>query len=96
MFYILDGQFAFISGNQTMTGTTGDAFYLPKNVVHTFKNVGAKPGPPASSARRPTGFEKFVPEAGCPCTDASPACTSGRRGRHRQADGRLRQATEWK
>jgi quercetin dioxygenase-like cupin family protein len=71
MFYIIDGQFAFISGEHTLTGSMGDAVYLPKDIVHTFKNVGSTPARVLVGAA-PSGFEKFVPEAGCRCDEKTP------------------------
>jgi quercetin dioxygenase-like cupin family protein len=70
LFYILDGTFSFIFGEHTLSGSTGDAFYLPKGIVHTFKNVGDKPARMLVAAA-PCGFERFIPEAGERCTDLS-------------------------
>ena len=70
MFFILDGQFAFTLADRTYPGSHGDAFYLPKGIVHTFKNFGGRPGR-FLVGTTPCGFERFIPEAGCPCTDRS-------------------------
>lgn len=89
-FYILDGQFTLVFGDQTLSGSTGDSFYLPKGIVHTFKNIGTKPGRLLVGAT-PSGFEKFIPEAGCPCTDArqpAPAVDDAAIGKLMTACGR--------
>jgi quercetin dioxygenase-like cupin family protein len=70
MFYILDGDMGFIFGDKTMTGKTGDAVYLPKGIVHTFKNLRTTPSRMLVCAA-PCGFEKFVSEAGQLCKDGN-------------------------
>jgi quercetin dioxygenase-like cupin family protein len=58
-FYLLDGQMSFIRGDDVIIANPGDAFFLPRDLVHTFHNSGNK------SARMlvlagPCGFEKFM------------------------------------
>jgi quercetin dioxygenase-like cupin family protein len=68
LFYIIEGDFAFVLGNQRFRGGPGTTAFLPRGVVHTFKNVGSSPGRFLVLAT-PAGFGGFVAEAGCACTD---------------------------
>src|SRR5206468_2202004 len=69
---VLEGSFGFISGDYSLVGGPGDAFYLPRGIVHTFKNITDQPGRLLLAAT-PPGFEKFVPEAGDRCLPGSVA-----------------------
>jgi quercetin dioxygenase-like cupin family protein len=68
MFYILEGQFGLVFGEQSLVAKTGDAFYLPKNIPHTYKNIGNKPGRFLVWSV-PSGFADFVKAMESPATD---------------------------
>src|SRR5690242_13377405 len=40
MFYVLDGSFAFVFDKTVIRGEGGTCVFLPRGIVHTFKNVG--------------------------------------------------------
>src|SRR5262245_29243899 len=66
-FYVLDGELQFISGEQRFTGGPGSFVFLPRNIPHGFRVVGA------SAARMlilitPGGFEQFVMEMSEPAS----------------------------
>jgi quercetin dioxygenase-like cupin family protein len=63
IFYVVDGDFAFISNKQILRGLAGFAAYLPKGIPHTFKNVGDRSGKLVVAAV-PSGFERFVRQVG--------------------------------
>ena len=73
-FYLLDGQMSFMHRDDVFIANPGDAFFLPRDQVHTFHNPGK------TSARMivlaaPCGFEKFMLEFARPkseCADAPP------------------------
>ncbi len=44
MMYVLDGEYEVRLGDQTLRVTAGQAVGMPRNVPHTFKNVGATDG----------------------------------------------------
>jgi mannose-6-phosphate isomerase-like protein (cupin superfamily) len=73
LFYVLDGEFAFVFGDHLLHGTPGFCVHLPKGIPHTFKNVGSRPGRLLVAAM-PCGFESFIPTAGTPCADPAGPC----------------------
>jgi mannose-6-phosphate isomerase-like protein (cupin superfamily) len=42
-YFILEGQFEFRVGEQTITAGPGDFMLAPRGVPHTFRNVGSSP-----------------------------------------------------
>ena len=70
MFYVVDGQFAFVFDKSVIRGDAGTCVFLPRDIVHTFRNVGEKPGT-LLVATMPGGFHKFGECASMPCTDPS-------------------------
>ena len=69
-FYILEGEFSLLRGDQTFAATAGSLVYIPKGTLHTFKNVGISPGR-FLVVITPAGFEKFFEEIGELATDKS-------------------------
>ena len=60
-FYLLEGTLTLTSGEQTMQASAGDFVFLPRGIMHTFKNIGD------THARMliivtPAGIEKFFEE----------------------------------
>jgi quercetin dioxygenase-like cupin family protein len=69
-FYLLDGQMSFILGDDLFIANPGDAFFLPRDVVHTFHNHGTKPARMLVLAG-PCGFEKFMLEFARPKSESA-------------------------
>jgi quercetin dioxygenase-like cupin family protein len=44
IFYVLEGQFEISVGEQTVAAATGAMVVGPRNIPHTFRNVGARDG----------------------------------------------------
>lgn len=63
MFYLLEGTIQFTFEDHTYIGKAGDAVYLPKGRVHTFKNVGTE-GARFLVTATSCNFERFAAEAG--------------------------------
>ncbi len=42
-FYVLDGEVEFLKGERTVRAEVGEFVFIPKGVVHGFKNVGQEP-----------------------------------------------------
>jgi len=67
-FYVLEGELEFLVGDDTIRAGAGSFVYVPKETMHTFKNVGTEPAKFLATVV-PGGFEKFFFEAGEPATD---------------------------
>jgi quercetin dioxygenase-like cupin family protein len=64
-YYVLEGELEILDGDRTFTATAGSYVYIPRGVLHRFKNVGEK------TARMlllftPAGFDGFFFEVGQP------------------------------
>lgn len=67
-FYVLEGEFSFLLGGETIRAVAGDFVHVPKGTVHTYRNVGTAP------ARHlvvltPGGFEEFFDAIARPAPD---------------------------
>src|SRR5690606_36029208 len=67
MFYVLSGTFRFWCGEETFVGGPGTNMVLPRNIPHTYKNVGTTEGRILAAAIF-GGFENFFIEV-----ESSPA-----------------------
>jgi quercetin dioxygenase-like cupin family protein len=57
-FYVQEGRFGFFLGGQWQEHGPGSVVYMPRSIVHTFKNIGEKPGRLLITTY-PSGFERF-------------------------------------
>lgn len=57
-YYILEGEFLVLSGHQVVRATPGTFIFLPRGIVHAFRNVGTAPGRFLDIVT-PAGFEQF-------------------------------------
>ena len=57
-FYVLEGQASFLVDGQWQDVPVGTALFMPRGVVHTFRNVGPAPLKMLVTTR-PSGFEQF-------------------------------------
>ena len=69
-FCVLEGEYEFLVGELTIRASAGSVVYGPRNIPHTFKNVGS------TSAKMlvfvtPAGVEEFFEEVGEEATDKS-------------------------
>jgi quercetin dioxygenase-like cupin family protein len=60
-FYVLEGEFLFQLGTQTMMATAGTFVFVPRDVPHAFENVGNQPGR-ILGILTPGGYEQFFEE----------------------------------
>jgi mannose-6-phosphate isomerase-like protein (cupin superfamily) len=68
-FYVLDGEFEFLTGEDTVRAGAGSLVYVPRGTLHAFKNVGEGPGRMLNS-QTPGGLhERFFEEIGEEATD---------------------------
>ena len=66
--YILEGEFQFQLGEQTIVATAGTFLYCPKHLSHGFTNIGEKPAK-FLTWHTPSGLEKFFAQVGVPAVD---------------------------
>jgi quercetin dioxygenase-like cupin family protein len=71
LFYILDGEVEFFVDDTRVPSRPGMAVWAPRDVVHTFKNVGPRPARSLVVAL-PCNFENFYRDCGEPFTLGSP------------------------
>jgi quercetin dioxygenase-like cupin family protein len=67
---VLEGEYEFSVGERTILAGAGSIVYGPRNLPHTFKNVGTKPARMRAFVT-PAGFEGFLEEVGEEVTDES-------------------------
>ena len=67
-FYVVEGQFWFLYGEKTVDAGPGSFVHVPRGTLHTYNNVGTKPGK-LFVIVSPAGLEKFFEELGQPVTD---------------------------
>ena len=60
-FYVLEGEFLFQLGTQTVMATAGTFVFVPRDVPHAFENVGNQPGR-ILGIMTPGGYEQFFEE----------------------------------
>lgn len=61
MIYVIDGKFLLRNGDQNIEGEAGTMVYIPKGVIHNFKNVGTETGKILVTLT-PGGHEDFLYE----------------------------------
>ncbi|MDQ4078413.1 MAG: quercetin 2,3-dioxygenase [Chloroflexota bacterium] len=70
-FYVLDGEFELLVGDQIVRGEPGTYVFVPSGTVHRFGCVGDRPGR-ILIVFTPGGIEGFFREAGTQATDDGP------------------------
>jgi len=63
LFYVVEGEFEFRAGGETVRRTAGGSVFGRRGVPHAFANVGATPGK-LIIAVTPAGLEDFFREIG--------------------------------
>ena len=66
-FFLLQGHMVFTVGGETYDAHPGSAIYVPRNVAHSFQNVGEGPAKMLFMFS-PAGMEGMFPEIGKPGT----------------------------
>jgi mannose-6-phosphate isomerase-like protein (cupin superfamily) len=70
LFWVLEGELEFLVGQRTIRASAGSVIYGPRNVPHTFKNVGSVPARMLAFVT-PAGIEEFFEEVGEEATERS-------------------------
>jgi quercetin dioxygenase-like cupin family protein len=66
-FFLLQGHMVFTVGGETYDALPGSAIYVPRNVAHSYQNVGEGPAK-MLFMYSPAGMEGMFPEIGKPGT----------------------------
>ena len=64
-FVLLDGQMSFTVDGQTHDASTGTVLYVPRDVAHSYRNIGDGPAR-MLFMYSPAGMDGMVPEIGAP------------------------------
>lgn len=62
-FQVLEGEYEFTVGGQTIKAQKGATLFAPRGIPHSFRNVGRSPGH-LMVVLTPAGFEEFFEEVG--------------------------------
>jgi mannose-6-phosphate isomerase-like protein (cupin superfamily) len=62
-YYVLEGEFEFVCGDERVTGGAGTFVFGPRGVPHRYKNIGSTPGR-VLFGFTPGGIEAFFEELG--------------------------------
>lgn len=65
VFYIIEGEFEFLMGDERIRASSGSVVYGPKGTAHTYRNVGPGDGL-FLATMTPAGFEHYFEEVGEP------------------------------
>jgi quercetin dioxygenase-like cupin family protein len=71
-FYVLDGTFEILLGDETVRAEPGDFAFVPRGTVHRFANTGDTPARMLITFS-PSGMEGFFRAAGTPADGDGPA-----------------------
>jgi quercetin dioxygenase-like cupin family protein len=71
-FYVLEGEFEILLGDELVQAGPGDFAFVPRGTVHRFANIGDAPGR-ILILFTPGGLEGFFRAAGTPATGDGPA-----------------------
>lgn len=69
-FFVLEGEIEFLEGDRTFVAGVGSFVFIPKGVVHAFKNVGTGTARILATAT-PAGLEEYFREAGRPAGEGA-------------------------
>ena len=67
-FYILEGRFSFQHGDKQTVLEAGSFVYIPRGMLHTFRNIDNRQGRMLVTIT-PAGLEEFFYSIGTPATD---------------------------
>ena len=91
--YVLDGEFEILHGDETLRLTAGGFAFVPRGTVHRFENVGDKPSR-VLIVFTPGGFEGFFLEAGLPVVEGEAAPPLGPEEIERSREAAIRYGLE--
>ena len=69
--YVLDGTFSFLNGTEWIEVSAGSFLWIPREVVHTFRNTGQQTGRLLSTNTLPGSHERWFRHVGVPIADSA-------------------------
>ena len=69
--YVLEGTFSFLNGDAWFAAETGSFVWIPRGVVHAFRNVGTTAGRLISTNNLPGSHERWFRHVGVPIDDVA-------------------------
>jgi quercetin dioxygenase-like cupin family protein len=96
MWFVLDGEFEILHGDEALRLTAGGFAFVPRGTLHRFENVGDRPAR-VLIVFTPGGFDGFFFEAGLPVVDGEtpPALGPDEIERSRDAAARYGMDVRW-
>jgi mannose-6-phosphate isomerase-like protein (cupin superfamily) len=70
-FYVLEGEYEFLTGEGTVRVGPGSFVHVPKGTLHTLRTVGEMPGRTLVIVAPPGPVERFFEDVGVPADDRS-------------------------
>jgi mannose-6-phosphate isomerase-like protein (cupin superfamily) len=67
--YVLEGIFSFLNGSEWIEARAGSFIWIPREVRHTFRNIGSEPGRLFSTNTLPGAHERWFRHVGVPMPD---------------------------
>ncbi len=67
--YVISGTFSFLNGDEWIEAPAGSFLWIPRGVVHTFRNAGSETGQLFSTNNLPGSHERWFRHVGVPIAD---------------------------
>jgi mannose-6-phosphate isomerase-like protein (cupin superfamily) len=69
--FVLEGTFSFLNGETWIDAEAGSFLFIPRGVVHAFRNTGSEPGRLVVTNNLPGAHERWFRHIGVPITDSA-------------------------
>ena len=76
-FYVLEGEHEFACDDEVFPAPVGTYLYVPRGIVHSYRNIGETPGRLLILSTPAGGTERLFFEVGEPATGDTPPADSG-------------------
>lgn len=69
--FVLEGTFSFLNGDTWIDAEAGSFLFIPRGVVHAFRNTGSQAGRLVVTNNLPGAHERWFRHVGVPITDSA-------------------------